>query len=580
MNSFYGGINGAPFKISQIFKSVTYDKKIETTQETSMLNDLEKRWQSNIGIDEYVLVSYGLPTDKDSYDKYLNIDKANSEKNYNGTLWQKVYEENDSVDVSNIGSINGEQYENIIFVNGSNKGFGYKLIASFAGQTPYFSIRHIQREANEEHYVELDFENNAIDRPILTFYEPKAWQFNDKITQDLEANEQITAEFYATNSDLVKLDDENTPHSNKMLEIHLSKPWDFTSDLQTDLEASENATMNFYGVDEEGQETDNPHSTKKLEIHLPKAWEFEKAEDVILTADQKPKVEFEAIDENEDNPGHSKKRFTFSLPEPWDIAQDETEYISPLSQDGSYQDPDVNLITDNETSTKTLKFTLPHPIQVTASQKKAKTRGDTNVTATYSPEGIDFEFAIYDPQDLDIREPIGPFSSEKLWTSYWEEDLVSWLNENQLNINQNAILPVTYNMIGENGNIIKSDSYWVYKTEQNEDGTWNWYYSQFGGVELINERVDDEALAENTTYSAKMINAYLDEVDKANEALNAIRTSWSIYYDEDIEKMVMMNVTYDYDANHLINVNGAGTSMTGSLDPDDPTTLIIDYPTI
>ena len=600
--------------------------------DASLIDDLKLRWQSNIGVDEYVLVSYGLPTENNNYSYYQKLDNGVYNKDYNATLWQKIYEEEAGKEDT---YSNSSKY---IFANSVYQGWGYKFIGSLAGETPYFTITHRPVEASEERRIELSFANdgNSINRPILTFFEPKPWSFVDNIEEDLEASEQMTIDFYGIDKNQEKINNDNDPHSTKKFEVHLSEPWkfgftkrtleanetptadfyavegdnvtnnnnatsrpnatnkehsikhldialpkawDFTHNLQTDLEASENATMNFYGIDENGEETTEPHSTKKLEIHLPKAWQFEKAEDEVLRANDKPKVEFEAIDEDPSNPGHSKKRFTFSLPEAWDI-EHTTSYKDPLDDKGIYQPPTVDLSTStaNETSIKTLEFTLPRPIQITASQQKAISRGDTKVTTTYTSTGIDFNFAIYDPQDLDIKEPIGPFNNEKLWISYWEENLIDWLNQNYSNLNQNAILPVTYNMIDEMGQIIKSDSYWIYKTEQNSDGTWNWYYSQFGGVELVNERVDDDTIAENTTYSAKMINTYLDEVDRANEALNAIKTAWHIYYDEDIETAVMLNVLQDYNENTgIVEINGATTSMVASLDQD---TLVINYPTL
>jgi hypothetical protein len=66
MNSFYGGPSGQSFEIEKVF-----------TSRKALLDDLELRWTSDIGVGSYVFVSYGMPgTDK--YNTNREIDSGNT----------------------------------------------------------------------------------------------------------------------------------------------------------------------------------------------------------------------------------------------------------------------------------------------------------------------------------------------------------------------------------------------------------------------------------------------------------------------------------------------------------------------
>ena len=56
--SFYGGKQGKSFRIAKIFEN-----------KAEMLQDLQARWNSSIGINELVFINYGNPADKTIYKK-------------------------------------------------------------------------------------------------------------------------------------------------------------------------------------------------------------------------------------------------------------------------------------------------------------------------------------------------------------------------------------------------------------------------------------------------------------------------------------------------------------------------------
>lgn len=420
MNSFYGGPQGASFKISKVFNSV-YNNADKTSD--CLKADLQKRWQSEIGVDEYVMVSYGIPNyvttdiaDDDEYKKFCDIDFNGDGKNYNGTLWQKVYIESEQMETftgEDVPQINNEQeYDKIIFADAVRNGWGYKLIGSFAGQTPYFTQENKIIEANEQQSVELSFANDgkSIDRPKLTFYEPKSWQFTDNLQTDLEASQDATMDFYGVDRNGNEIKNFDDPHSTKHLEIHLPKPWQFgftkrtlkanqnpvtdfygvagdtptinndastkpfltnddhsikhldlqlpeawqfTKSINTDLKASQPMTVDFYGVDDKDKQVNDadPHSIKKLEVHVPQPWQFNLTKTNVNAATE-PSVELSRLDEDE-NGNYSQLQFQFKLPLAWKIEKSEDVILK------ANQNPSIALNTNTESSTKTLAFSMP-----------------------------------------------------------------------------------------------------------------------------------------------------------------------------------------------------------------------------
>ena len=147
MQSFYGGPAGQSFEIKKIFESYYGPDGAQV--------DLDKGWASPISVGEFVMISYGLPSDT-TYTTRMNYDlKAGNKKNLNSTLWQKVYDE--SV--------------------GEGSGLSYKFISSCTGNTPKIIINKpaIVLHPNEQPDVETDLSNQ--DMPVIQFKLPRAVKF-------------------------------------------------------------------------------------------------------------------------------------------------------------------------------------------------------------------------------------------------------------------------------------------------------------------------------------------------------------------------------------------------------------------
>lgn len=195
MYSFYGGQAGKPFVISTIFSN-----KIE------MVSDLQKRWSSNIMPGEIVLISYGSydlvdadNSDKTQYQTNYDIDYPVYGKNYNGTLWEKIYYEPTEEDIENLldsdfvvdNDPGGTGFEDVtdnrgyailmdnqeVIFYSRDYGLGYKLITSMTGMTPELGVADptIILGPLEDPDVEIDISN--VNNPELQFYLPRAVRF-------------------------------------------------------------------------------------------------------------------------------------------------------------------------------------------------------------------------------------------------------------------------------------------------------------------------------------------------------------------------------------------------------------------
>jgi hypothetical protein len=142
MDSFYGGINGQSFSIKKIF-----------TTKVALDADLSSGWTSTISVGEFVIVSYGMPTDE-NYETYRQKDLKASGKSYNSTLWQKTFD--------------GDE-------NGSAHGLSYKLISSMTGNTPNIGADVVWEDANVNPYVVKT--GDDLDKPVFTFHIPHSWDF-------------------------------------------------------------------------------------------------------------------------------------------------------------------------------------------------------------------------------------------------------------------------------------------------------------------------------------------------------------------------------------------------------------------
>lgn len=156
MNSFYGGPSGQSFEIQEVFKN-----------KVAMYADLQKRWQSNLGVGSFVFIAYGLPG-QGEYDVNKKEDIDTYSQTYNSTLWQKIYIENTVKDKTALSGIE------TIFAS-EDYGLGYRLIASCTGNTPQFEVLANILSANEKPYVTID--NTNVDNPKLTFHLPHSYDF-------------------------------------------------------------------------------------------------------------------------------------------------------------------------------------------------------------------------------------------------------------------------------------------------------------------------------------------------------------------------------------------------------------------
>lgn len=172
MQSFYGGPAGQSFEIKKIFESYYGPDGAQV--------DLDKGWASPISVGEFVMVSYGLPSDA-TYMTRMNYDlNAGDKKNLNSTLWQKVYDES----------------------AGEGSGLSYKLISSCTGNTPKISITKpaIVLHANEQPDIETDLSNQ--DMPVIQFKLPRAQVLSmPQEATVLNADEKPSVEYNDDNID-------------------------------------------------------------------------------------------------------------------------------------------------------------------------------------------------------------------------------------------------------------------------------------------------------------------------------------------------------------------------------------------
>ncbi len=151
MTAFYGGPNGESFRIVHIF-TTRYGKG------DSIENDLKLGWTSPFPIGSYVMVSYGSPTNE-TFQDYYDQDMEVESKNYNSTLWKKIYDE-------------GSKTYN---------GISYQFIASMAGKdgsTPEIEfVKPVEVLGPEESPDFRMAENSTFYKPKIVFRFPRAVRF-------------------------------------------------------------------------------------------------------------------------------------------------------------------------------------------------------------------------------------------------------------------------------------------------------------------------------------------------------------------------------------------------------------------
>lgn len=164
MESFYGGPKGQDFSIKYQFNT-----------KYQLDRDLTRGWTSPIQVGDYVIVSYGLPSDA-SYDTYKGEDIQYYGKSYNSTLWRKTYTDDGS---------------------GSAGGLSYQLIASMTGNTPRIRVTDtIAIDADQEPNVVPDASD--VDMLYLTFYLPQAQVIGGTTLDVVDCDQEPSAGFVLT----------------------------------------------------------------------------------------------------------------------------------------------------------------------------------------------------------------------------------------------------------------------------------------------------------------------------------------------------------------------------------------------
>lgn len=283
MQSFYGGPAGQSFEIKKIFESYYGPDGAQV--------DLDKGWASPISVGEFVMVSYGLPSDA-TYMTRMNYDlKAGNKQNLNSTLWQKVYDES----------------------AGEGSGLSYKLISSCTGNTPKISITTpaIVLHANEQPDVETDLSNQ--DMPVIQFKLPRAQVLSMLDRTVLDANENPVVEYNDDDIDnptlhfslpqsqviekaeitpiaagehpKVELDITDINRPVLKLQVAVAQEFLDSNILHTVLNANEEPTVTFSYAEE-----DTLHEHPILTFHMPRSQVMAAPETITKAPDFEPNV--------------------------------------------------------------------------------------------------------------------------------------------------------------------------------------------------------------------------------------------------------------------------------------------------
>ena len=114
---FYGGLNGQSFEIKETFNT-----------HADIITDLGYGWNSPIGVGEYILINYGEP----GTEEYIANRNVDGTVNWNGTIWQKIYDEDASTETS--------KAKGYIERPSTRNGLGYKLLFYSTGPIPKIKV--------------------------------------------------------------------------------------------------------------------------------------------------------------------------------------------------------------------------------------------------------------------------------------------------------------------------------------------------------------------------------------------------------------------------------------------------------
>ncbi|MCM1324346.1 MAG: hypothetical protein NC218_09295 [Acetobacter sp.] len=158
MDSFYGGRKGQDFAITPADKQ---NNKLAFENKVALEDDLKQRWQSPIGVGDYVLVSYGMASDE-GYSEKLQKDLDKYKRSYNSTLWEKIYTENTWTGDSEV-----------LFLS-QKKGLGYRLVTSMTGNTPKFVSDVTVNPVSPDTPPTASIDSTNVDSPELILNLPKS----------------------------------------------------------------------------------------------------------------------------------------------------------------------------------------------------------------------------------------------------------------------------------------------------------------------------------------------------------------------------------------------------------------------
>lgn len=336
MQSFYGGPAGQSFEIKRVFESYYGPDGAQV--------DLDKGWASPISVGEFVMVSYGLPSDE-KYSTRQDYDlKAGNKKNLNSTLWQKVYDES----------------------AGEGSGLSYKLIASCTGNTPKIDIRKpaIVLHANEQPDVETDLSNQ--DMPVIKFKLPRAQVLSmpQKATV-LDVGEEPKVDYNDNDIDNPTLHF-SIPQSQNLQgvasqEIGTDKiPVAYLKKEGTyNVATGERAEDGTPITEEKAASVNEP----VIVVELPQA-QVIKDVDVEEVIPSTTELTAELIGDI------NRPTLKLQIPLAWDFTVGDTNVVDP--------DKDPNVEISDDDSTKTLTFTLPRAGQFYYVENKPASAADYN----------------------------------------------------------------------------------------------------------------------------------------------------------------------------------------------------------
>lgn len=217
--SFYGGKQGKSFRIAKIFEN-----------KAEMLQDLQARWNSSIGINELVFINYGNPADKTihkkkgesstffdqtfiadkdmtrwEFNRYVDTkvkvptkqqdgsyESVADGKLYNITIWEKCYTSDDELIVEDerIDPVNGMDK----YVINDDFGIGYHLVASLTGNVPMITADSEWIFTDQEPKASVN--NSDAERPNIHFKLPKGltYLYGTKLVTKSDTTATITEE--------------------------------------------------------------------------------------------------------------------------------------------------------------------------------------------------------------------------------------------------------------------------------------------------------------------------------------------------------------------------------------------------